>query len=152
MDKQLDIKKFIDSFENLARIERNSQTVMGVKKSEARVLLCVEYLSNESNCKVSISEISKYLSITPPSATEFVKNLINKGFLQKKTNPNDKRCIEITLTQKGAKAVIDLKDYFNNLFSGLIKTLGNEQSKLLIELLDKINIYFNNWYSSQNRK
>ena len=153
MDKQsdIDIRKFIDTFENLARIERHSQTIMGIKKSEVRVLLCVEYLSNETKCKVNISEISKYLSITPPSATEFVKNLINKGYLQKKVSPNDKRCIEITLTDEGNIIVGDLKKYFNDLFSGIIETLGSEQSKLLIELLNKVNIYFSEWYSSQNR-
>lgn len=153
MDKQsyIDIKKFIDTFENLARIERHSQTILGIKKSEVRVLLCIEYLSNEKNCKINISEISKYLSITPPSATEFVKNLINKGYLQKKASENDKRCIEITLTEEGVKVVNDLKNYFNTLFSGLIENLGSEESNLLLQLLDKVNLYFNEWYSSQNR-
>ena len=76
----IDIKKFIDTFENLSRIERHNQTVMGIKKSEARILLCVEFLNEEKKCKVNISEISKSLSITPPSTTEFVKNLINMFF------------------------------------------------------------------------
>jgi len=75
----IDIKKFIDAFEALARIERHNQTIMGIKKSEARVLLCIEFLSKEKGYKVNISEISKSLSITSPSTTEFVKNLINKG-------------------------------------------------------------------------
>ena len=71
MNKQsnIDIKKFIDTFENLARIERQSQIIMGVKKSEARVLLCIDFLYNEKKCKVNISQISKSLSITPPSTT-----------------------------------------------------------------------------------
>lgn len=151
MNKQLDIdiKKFIDTFENLSRIERQNQTVMGVKKSEARILLCVDFLHNEKKCKVTISEISKNLSITPPSTTEFVKNLINKGYLEKHTNKNDKRFIEITLTDEGRNTVEGLKSYFNSLFSGIIEQLGSEHSKLLIELLDKVNIYFNKWYSSQ---
>jgi len=147
----IDIKKFIDTFENLSRIERHNQTIMGVKKSEARVLLCVEFLHNEKKCKVNISEISKSLSITPPSATEFVKNLINKGYLEKHISPKDKRFIEITLTDDGKKIVQDLKKYFNSLFSGIIEKLGTEQSKLLIELLDIVNIYFEEWYSSKNR-
>ena len=153
MNKQsdIDIKKFIDTFENLSRIERHNQTIMGVKKSEARVLLCVEFLHNEKKCKVNISEISKSLSITPPSATEFVKNLINKGYLEKHVSPKDKRFIEITLTDDGKKIVQDLKKYFNSLFSGIIEKLGTEQSKLLIELLDIVNIYFEEWYSSKNR-
>jgi len=147
----IDIKKFIDTFENLSRIERHNQTIMGVKKSEARVLLCVEFLHSEKKCKVNISEISKSLSITPPSATEFVKNLINKGYLEKHVSPKDKRFIEITLTDDGKKIVQDLKKYFNSLFSGIIEKLGTEQSKLLIELLDIVNIYFEEWYSSKNR-
>ena len=151
MNKQsdLDIKRFIDIFENLSRLERHNQTILGVKKSEARVLLCVEFLHKEKNCKVNISEISKNLSITPPSTTEFVKNLIKKGYLEKHIDQNDKRFIEITLTDKGKKIVQELKEYFNGLFSGIIERLGYEKSELLLELLDTINIYFNEWYSSQ---
>ena len=145
----LDIKRFIDIFENLSRLERHNQTILGVKKSEARVLLCVEFLHKEKNCKVNISEISKNLSITPPSTTEFVKNLINKGYLEKHIDQNDKRFIEITLTDKGEKIVQELKEYFNSLFSGIIERLGYEKSELLLELLDTINIYFNEWYSSR---
>ena len=151
MNKQsdLDIKRFIDIFENLSRLERHNQTILGVKKSEARVLLCVEFLHKEKNCKVNISEISKNLSITPPSTTEFVKNLIKKGYLEKHIDQNDKRFIEITLTDKGKKIVQELKEYFNSLFSGIIERLGYEKSELLLELLDTIYIYFNEWYSSQ---
>jgi len=105
----------------------------------------------KEKCKVNISEISKNLSITPPSTTEFVKNLINKGYLEKHVSPKDKRFIEITLTDDGKKIVQDLKKYFNSLFSGIIEKLGTEQSKLLIELLDIVNIYFEEWYSSKNR-
>ena len=144
----IDIKKFIDTFENLSRIERHNQTVMGIKKSEARILLCVEFLNEEKKCKVNISEISKSLSITPPSTTEFVKNLINKGYLEKHIDQKDKRFIEITLTDEGKEIVKGLKEYFDSLFSGIIKRLGTEQSKLLIELLDIVNMYFNEWYSN----
>ena len=145
----LDIKKFIDTFENLSRIERQHQTIIGIKKSEVRVLLCIEFLQ-EKNCAVTISEISKSLSITRPSTTEFVKNLIAKGYIEKKINDHDKRFSEILLTEEGKKIVDDLKSYFNSLFSGMIEKLGVDQSLLLIELLDKVNQYFNEWYSSQS--
>lgn len=149
----INIKKFIDTFEDLSRIERHHQTVMGIKKSEARILLCVEFLHTDKNCKkVNISEISKNLSITPPSTTEFVKSLINKGYLEKNISQNDKRSIEITLTENGKKIVKDLQDYFNSLFYGIIERLGKEQSDILIELLTIVNNYFNEWYEIQNKK
>ena len=148
----IDMKKFIDTFESLSRIERHNQTVMGIKKSEARVLLCVEFLHNEKKYKVNISEISKNLSITPPSTTEFVKNLINKGYLEKNISQNDKRSFQINLTENGEKIVRDLKNYFNSLFYGLIERLGNEKSNLLIDLLNVVNVYFDEWYNIQNKK
>ena len=147
----LDIKKFIDTFENLSRIERHNQSIMGIKKSECRVLLCVEFLSSKKDSNANISEISKNLSITPPSTTEFVKNLIKKGYLEKKINLNDKRFSEITLTDEGERIVVEIKNYFNSLFSGVIERLGVEESKLLLELLDKVNIYFEEWHSLENR-
>ncbi len=145
----IDIKKFIDTFENLSRIERHYQMIMGIKKSEVRVLLCIQFL-HEKKCAVTISEISRSLSITRPSTTEFVKNLITKGYIEKKINEHDKRFSEILLTDEGKKIVEDLKSYFNSLFSGMIETLGVDESLLLIELLDKVNKYFNEWYSSQS--
>ena len=150
MNKQsnIDVDKFINTFENLARIERHNQTIIGVKKSEARILLCVDFLAKKNEGTVNISQISKKLLITPPSATEFVKNLINKGYLEKHINPNDKRSISISLTDNGQKLVDSLTQYFNSLFSGIIEKLGVEQSNLLIELLDKVNSYFDEWYSS----
>ncbi|MEG0774224.1 MarR family transcriptional regulator [Clostridium sp.] len=152
MNKQsnIDIKKFVNTFEDLARVERHNQTILGIKKSEARVLLCIEYLSEEKECKVNISEISKNLSITSPSTTEFVKNLTNKGYIERHVNQNDKRVVEITLTDEGEKIVQELKKYFNSLFSGIIERLGREQSELLLELLSKVNIYLNEWYSEIN--
>lgn len=144
----IDTQKLINTFENLARIERHNQSVMGIKKSEARVLLCIDFLSKEKNCKVNISEISKHLSITPPSVTEFVKNLIHKGYLAKRVNEEDKRFIELSLTDEGEQIVYALKDYFNTLFSGLTQRLGAKQSNLLIELLDVVNDYFEEWYST----
>ena len=153
MNKQpnIDIQRFIDTFEALARIERHNQTIMGIKKGEVRVLLCIEFLSNEKECKVNVSEISKRLSITSPSTTEFIKHLTNKGYIEKYVNQNDKRVIEIRLTDKGKKIVQDLEKYFNSLFSGLIERLGSEQSELFIELLDKVNSYFDEWYSDINK-
>ena len=49
----------------------------------------------------------------------------------------------------GQKIVEELNNHFTSLFSGVIEKLGEEKSKLLIELLDVINVYFSEWYSSK---
>lgn len=146
----IDIKKFIDTFDNLTRLQKQNQTLMGIKKSEARILLCIEYLSQENDCKITVSNISKNLSIASPTATELVKDLTDKGYIERNVNQNDKRFVEITLTNSGKKIVHDIIEYYDTLFSGLVEKLGKQQSELLIELLSEVNIYFNEWYSKVN--
>lgn len=149
MDNQSnkDIKKFIEVFENLAWLERRNQTIMGIKKSEARVLLCIEHFSHEKDLNISVSKISNTLSITSPTTTELVKNLTDKGYIERRTNENDKRFVEITLTDSGEKMVQDITGYYDDLFSGLIEKIGKQESELLIEQLNTVNQYFNEWYS-----
>ena len=148
MNKKSDIetKKFVTVFENLGRIERHNQTLMGIKKSEARAMLCIDYLSEQEEAKVTISEISKNLSIASPTVTELVKVLTKKGYLERKVNEKDKRFVEVALTDTGKKIVEDITQYYNDLFSGLVEKLGTEQSDLLVELLNQVNTYFDEWY------
>jgi len=146
----IDINKFVDTFENLTRLQKQNQTLMGIKKSEARILLCIEYLSQEKDCKSIVSNISKHLSIASPTATELVKNLTDNGYVERHVNENDKRFVEITLTNRGKKIVHDINEYYDALFSGLVEKLGKQQSELLIELLSEVNIYFSEWYSKMN--
>lgn len=146
----IDIKKFVDAFESLTRLQKQNQTLMGIKKSEALVLLNIKYISQEKDCKITVSQISKSLSIASPTATELVKSLTDKGYLERHVNENDKRIVEIIITNSGKKKINEISKYFDALFSGLVERLGKEQSELLIELLGKVNIYFNEWYSKTN--
>jgi len=146
----IDIKKFVDTFESLTRLQKQNQTLEGIKKSEALVLLQIKYISQEKDCKITVSQISKNLDIASPTATELVKGLTDKGYLERHVNENDKRIVEIILTNSGEKKIDDISKYFDAFFSGLVERLGKQQSELLIELLSKVNIYFNEWYSKMN--
>lgn len=137
----VDIKRFVDTFERLARAERRKQPSLGLKKSEVRVLLCIEYLSHEDQCIVNVSQISRKLSVTSPTVTELVKSLSSKGYIERCVGSKDKRIVDIKLTDKGAKTVQKVTVYFESLFSGLINRLGKEQSDTLIELLDQVCLY-----------
>lgn len=152
MNKQsnIDIKKFVYTFENLTKIQKQNQTLLGIKKSEALTLLSIKYLSQEKDSIVTVSQISKDLSITSPTTTELVKSLTDKGYLERHVNENDKRIVEITLTDNGKEIVNDISQYFDALFSGLNERLGAQQSELLIELLTNATAYFNEWYGKTN--
>ncbi len=139
----VDIRRFLETFENLTRAERHKQPLLGLKQSEVRVLLCIDQLSHEGKEVVKVSEISRKMSVTSPTVTELIKSLCTKGYIERSIDSKDKRVSDIKLTDKGEKTVQKLTTYFNSLFSGLIEKLGIDQSKTLLDLLDQVCLYLN---------
>ena len=139
----VDIIRFVETFECLARAERHKQPLFGLKQSEVRVLLCIKQLSNDSQNVVNVSEISRRMYVTSPTVTELIKALSSKGYIERCVDTKDKRVVDIKLTEKGEKIVQKTTNYFNSLFSGLIEKIGVEQSEKLLDLLDQVCVYLN---------
>lgn len=139
----IDIRRFVETFEKLARAERRKQSLFGLKQSEVRVLLCIEQLSHENKQIITVSEISKKMLVTSPTVTELIKSLSTNGYIERCVDPQDKRVSDIKLTDKGEKIVQKLITYFTSLFSGLIEKIGVEQSETLLDLLDQVCLYLN---------
>ncbi|EPR11694.1 MarR family winged helix-turn-helix transcriptional regulator [Ruminiclostridium papyrosolvens] len=139
----IDIRRFVETFEKLVRAERRKQSLFGLKQSEVRVLLCIEQLSHESKQVITVSEISKKMLVTSPTVTELIKSLSTNGFIERNVDSQDKRVSDIKLTAKGEKIVQKLITYFTSLFSGLIEKIGEEQSETLLDLLDQVCLYLN---------
>ncbi len=116
----IDIGRFVETFEKLIRAERHKMSLFGLKQGEVRVLLCIEQLSRESK-HIRVSEISKKMFVTSPTVTELIKSLSTNGYIERCVDSEDKRVSDIKLTAKGEKMVQKLTTYFNSLFSGLIK-------------------------------
>ena len=135
------VKRFIETFDRLAKVERRKQPFLGLKYSEVRVLICIGFLSQESQQVVNVSQISKRLSVTSPTVTELIKSLSRTGHIERCSDATDKRIVDIKLTDKGEKLFEKVTTYFDGLYSGLIERLGEEQSEKLIELLDQVCLY-----------
>ena len=50
---------------------------------------------------LSMSEIGKYLSMPKPHITVIVDRLIEEGYVERQSDPNDRRIVNILLTEKG---------------------------------------------------
>jgi DNA-binding MarR family transcriptional regulator len=137
------VQRFIETFDKLAKAERRRQPIVGLKYSEVRVLICIGFLSREQQQAVSISQISRKLSVTSPTVTELIKSLSETGHVERCSDAADKRVVDIKLTEKGERIFEKVNAYFDALFSGLIERLGEEQSENLIDLLEQVCLYLN---------
>ena len=100
-------------------------------------LRTVMYISEHN--KVKPTEIAKNFMITPASVTSQIDTLVERGWIERVFNQNDKRVIEVKLTQKGAKLLPKEIEKLNESCSWIFKSLNSTEQNTLLELIKKIN-------------
>ncbi len=140
-NNDLTIQRLQEAMTRFYKAEWRQRPVRGLKRSEIRVLFCMMEGEKEGS-KVKISEISKTLGVTTPTVTQLVKELTANGYVERTTDPEDRRVAGIRLTDKGCQAAEEARDVFQCALNGLIEHLGREQSEQLADLLNKAYQYY----------
>lgn len=92
------------------------------------------YLSKKKT--MSVSNVAKCLDISKPNMTPIIDKLINEGFVHRYTDPNDRRKINIELTEKAYSFINDKK---LEMKSNLIQKISILDDNDLIKLRSIIN-------------
>ena len=102
-----------------------------LSSSEYFCLECVYLLGNPT-----ISEFADFLEISSPNATYKVKQLIKKGYLEKKKSKNDGREYRLTPTDKFFKFYDSKANYGEVILNNIEKSLEKEDVKKIDSVLD----------------
>ena len=132
------------SFSQFRKIHWRPPHVDELKPSEFRVLHTVKNEYIDSGEGLRISEISKNLRIAVPTATQLVKSLERKGFVEKIPDRDDGRVTRVILSSKGKELARRGYEEFYKRFSGLAEYLGDEKSDELASLMQDVFEYFSN--------
>jgi len=136
----------MNSYKMLQKLDRSLQSFRrsGIYKrtnttlsdADIMVLFCVGFC--DPNQKVKLTDVSKTLRVTLPAVTHKVNDLVNKKYIIKETSAKDLRVSYIRLTEEGKKYVDSIKDVYYQPLQKMISHLGEEDTKALINILDKI--------------
>jgi DNA-binding MarR family transcriptional regulator len=121
------------------RLGWHQHSIAGCTPSEIRVLICVK---RGGSPLVTVSEISKHLSVTPPSITQILNTLEARGLIERHMDTTDRRVIVVNLTEQGEQVTEQADEAFSTTMKGLIGYLGEQQSNQLADLLFKVFRYF----------
>lgn len=88
--------------------------------------------------KPFMKDISEFLSITPPSATSLIDNLIKGELVKRKVDSKDKRITKIIITQKGGQYIKKFEREMLKKINQNLSTLNGTEQKQLIKILEKI--------------
>lgn len=134
----MDIELF-ESAETLGRFCRlymNSKRDLPIRSSEMGVLIFVK----QQDKPVTPLAISEFFKISKPSVTASVQALVKKGYLQKHQSLDDKRSYSICVTEAADQLINETLKVYYGLIEAMRETLGKEDFKQLMDLLQRTNM------------
>jgi len=80
----------------------------------------------------SMSDIGKCLSMPKPHVTVIVDKLIEEGYVERQSDPKDRRIVNILLTEKGLTDFESIKLAISENLKIKLVTLTEEEQKILV--------------------
>ena len=132
------IKQMFDACYQAKRVrEMLPPLPKGVMPSYIQFLDTIQMLEKEKG-SVRISDISDARNLPRPGVTRTVKEMEEKGYLQKVNSSEDGRITYITITEEGKKLSQKYdQDYFRNLAEDLSE-LSDKEADCMIQTIEKL--------------
>jgi DNA-binding MarR family transcriptional regulator len=89
-----------------------------------------------------VSEIGKKLMISPPNMTPLIDKLISEGLVKRLPSEEDRRIININLTDNGRKILVDHQKTMMNHLKDRLSSLSDEDLVQLAASLENIKRVF----------
>lgn len=94
----------------------------------------------------SMSEVAQILKITVGTLTTAINKLIKKEYVERKRIEEDRRVVLVKLTKKGKLAYRIHEKFHHDMVNTAIDGLSDEEERILISSLNKINNFFKEKY------
>lgn len=106
-----------------------------ISLAQVRVLSCI-FMS--PNGRVRCKEIAEELGITPGAVSQTVENLVQRGFLRREPDENDRRAVAISLSEEGLERHRKLSEEFEEIVAGLMCALTPRENQELYSIVEKL--------------
>ena len=123
-------REAVDSIGHIARID------VSIRQHQTMSLVC--RLTEDKPNGVTLKELAEAMKLAPATVSELVESLVRKNFLQRVQNPDDRRAVQITLTDYGQTLLDECTKRVDALCSDLLSTLSAAERDALLKSLGKI--------------
>lgn len=100
----------------------------------------------------NMSSIAKELSVTVGTLTIAMNSLVKKGYVVRERGLEDRRIVFISLSEKGRKAYEHHARFHQNMISSIIEGMDEEETKVLVGALTKLNRWFRTQEAENSKK
>ncbi|HHW45503.1 MAG TPA: MarR family transcriptional regulator [Clostridiales bacterium] len=118
------------------------QPLLGLRPNEIGLLYFLSHHLKSAPGGLTVSYISSKLSVTRSAITQLINRLERLGLINRQADSADRRHVRVTLTEKAHGTLKTLQGMLAEQTSGLVEYLGENDTKELIRLLNKISDYY----------
>lgn len=105
-------------------------------QGEGRLLFYLQKHPKQANP----SQISQNLSLSKPRVTSILNSLRKKGMVELQTDQNDRRKVNVILTEKGHIFIFEKFSHTEEILDYYIDRMGQENIDEMLRLLNRTNI------------
>jgi DNA-binding MarR family transcriptional regulator len=118
------------------RIRSGHARLIGLAGIEYTVLIAIAHLSQDGD--VNVKSVAEHLYLTGAFITSVAGRLLRLGLIHKKTDPQDRRRVTLTVSAKGRAALERLAPLQRQVNDVEFGCLDRRQFELLTDLVDRL--------------
>ena len=122
--------------ESTLSIGNISSIDVSIRQHQTMALVC--RLTEDKPNGVTLKELAEAMKLAPATVSELVESLVKKNFLQRVQNPEDRRAVQITLTDHGQMLLDECLKAVDSLCEKLLAGLQPAERTAMLNGLAKI--------------
>ena len=122
--------------ESTLSIGNISSIDVSIRQHQTMALVC--RLTEDKPNGVTLKELAEAMKLAPATVSELVESLVKKNFLQRVQNPEDRRAVQITLTDHGQMLLDECLKAVDTLCEKLLAGLQPAERTAMLNGLAKI--------------
>ena len=131
------VARLYEAFREAAETVGNISSIdVSIRQHQTMTLVC--RLTEDKPNGVTLKELAEAMKLAPATVSELVESLVKKNFLQRVQNPEDRRAVQITLTDHGQMMLDQCIKCVDSLCDKLLSDLSASERTAMLAALTKI--------------
>ncbi len=132
-EKREQVHQFMEKFSRLQKVMRRTHD--GKKKYIFLLITMHEINDGEA---FTTSQLAQKMDVSNAASSQMVDKLVKAGFVQRKSDENDRRVTWVSLTDKGNEHLRKAYKEASDFIGGMIDYIGEEDTKVILPIMDKV--------------
>lgn len=134
LDLDTDVQEFGELLSVMVRsfaaFERSEIFCCGVTMSQ-----CSTILGIGKKGKMTMHALSEWMSLATSTMTRIVDNLVRDGYIERSHDPQDRRVVQVSLTEKGGQLFQAIKEIYHEYHRRIVENIPAGELHQVVESL-----------------